>query len=114
MRIPSRASNFKGARSDVLFFGCRRENKDYIYKEELAHYLESGVVSSLLVAFSRKTSDKLYVQHLLHTSQFSLGCIRKLGTISVYLRRNTYEKNVLNTFERMVAGKKRNEQRGIL
>ncbi|CAI6003479.1 unnamed protein product [Closterium sp. NIES-65] len=38
---------------------------DYIYREELAAYEESGVLSALHVAFSRDGPSKVYVQHLL-------------------------------------------------
>ncbi|CAI7794917.1 unnamed protein product [Closterium sp. NIES-53] len=39
--------------------------QDYIYREELAAYEESGVLSALHVAFSRDGPAKVYVQHLL-------------------------------------------------
>jgi NADPH-ferrihemoprotein reductase len=47
----------------VLYFGCRREDQDYIYREELEGYLNSGAISELDVAFSRQTAAKDYVQH---------------------------------------------------
>ncbi|KAI8067575.1 cytochrome P450 [Gongronella butleri] len=49
----------------VLFFGCRRADQDYIYKEELATFQDQEVLTSLHVAFSRQnpaSADK-YVQH---------------------------------------------------
>ncbi|CAI5975021.1 unnamed protein product [Closterium sp. NIES-64] len=49
----------------LLFFGCRHRHQDYIYREELAAYEESGVLSALHVAFSRDGPSKVYVQHLL-------------------------------------------------
>ena len=51
----------------VLFFGCRREDQDFIYQEELENYAESGVITNLHVAFSRseKRSPIKYVQHAL-------------------------------------------------
>jgi len=47
----------------VLFFGCRREDQDYIYKEELETAVANGALSELNVAFSRQTAVKEYVQH---------------------------------------------------
>lgn len=54
----------------VLFFGCRREDQDYIYQDELENYVDTGVVSHLHVAFSRseKRSPIKYVQHALISS----------------------------------------------
>merc|ERR1712048_463932 len=37
----------------VLFFGCRSASHDFIYEEELKSFANDGVLSRLLVAFSR-------------------------------------------------------------
>jgi NADPH-ferrihemoprotein reductase len=47
----------------VLFFGCRREDQDYIYKEELETAVATGALSELNTAFSRQSAVKDYVQH---------------------------------------------------
>lgn len=49
----------------LLFFGCRSEKHDYIYREELEGGVQSGAISALHVAFSRDNGKKVYVQHLL-------------------------------------------------
>jgi NADPH-ferrihemoprotein reductase len=46
----------------MLFFGCQRQNKDFLYKNELTQHHEQGLVK-LFTAFSRETSQKVYVQH---------------------------------------------------
>jgi cytochrome P450/NADPH-cytochrome P450 reductase len=55
----------------VLFFGCRSMDEDFVYKSELEGYLADGVLSQLLVAFSREkcSPEKVYVQHLVQRSR---------------------------------------------
>uniref|UniRef100_M4BLU6 NADPH--hemoprotein reductase n=2 Tax=Hyaloperonospora arabidopsidis (strain Emoy2) TaxID=559515 RepID=M4BLU6_HYAAE len=49
----------------ILYFGCRRRDEDFIYKDELDGFLERGALSELHLAFSREQENKVYVQHLL-------------------------------------------------
>ncbi|KAI7883714.1 cytochrome P450 [Lichtheimia hyalospora FSU 10163] len=62
---------FQHANSDgnvgecVLFFGCRRQDQDYIYADEMQEYVNSGVIKGLHVAFSRQGQPIKYVQHQL-------------------------------------------------
>ena len=50
-------------RETVLIFGDKRREEDFLYREELESQLASGVLSSLLTAFSRDGDSKYYVQH---------------------------------------------------
>jgi len=48
----------------VLFFGCRRRDQDFLYRDLLEGWHETGAIQ-LRTAFSRETSNKVYVQHRL-------------------------------------------------
>mmetsp|Transcript_10344 Transcript_10344/g.33954 ORF Transcript_10344/g.33954 Transcript_10344/m.33954 type:complete len:651 (-) Transcript_10344:41-1993(-) len=45
-----------------FYFGCRRSDHDFIYRDELESHLASGALSTLEVAFSREGARKAYVQ----------------------------------------------------
>mmetsp|Transcript_49321 Transcript_49321/g.78022 ORF Transcript_49321/g.78022 Transcript_49321/m.78022 type:complete len:688 (-) Transcript_49321:87-2150(-) len=48
----------------ILFFGCRRENEDFLYKDELQEALQANppYLTELITAFSREQEHKVYVQ----------------------------------------------------
>mmetsp|Transcript_14456 Transcript_14456/g.27984 ORF Transcript_14456/g.27984 Transcript_14456/m.27984 type:complete len:1319 (-) Transcript_14456:159-4115(-) len=49
-----------------LYFGCRYENKDFLFKDYLQREARAGdVLGNLRCAFSRQGTEKVYVQHLL-------------------------------------------------
>lgn len=47
-----------------LFYGCRNED-DWIFKENMQDFVDEGVLTALEVAFSRQTTEKVYVTHKL-------------------------------------------------
>ena len=47
-----------------LFFGCRNHT-DYLYRDMLEAWLDTGVLTELDVAFSRLGPHKVYVQHIM-------------------------------------------------
>lgn len=51
--------------ASILYFGCRRREEDFIYRDELEKFQAQGVLTQLHLAFSREESEKVYVQHLL-------------------------------------------------
>lgn len=46
-----------------LFFGCRHEKRDFIYRDELRRFESLGVLTRLHTAFSRDQDKKMYVTH---------------------------------------------------
>lgn len=51
--------------SNILYFGCKNRNQDFIYSDELNQYEKDGILTKMYLAFSREQDQKLYVQHLL-------------------------------------------------
>ncbi len=54
------ASGTKG--KSWLFFGNQHFEYDFLYKDELANFLDCGALSKLDLAFSRDSAQKVYVQ----------------------------------------------------
>lgn len=55
----------KDAAPCVVYYGCRHPDQDYIYKDELAEFVDRKVISNLEIVYSRldSGSPKKYVQH---------------------------------------------------
>jgi len=56
----------------LLFFGCKHEQMDYIYRDEIERFQENKTLTNLYTAFSRDGPRKVYVQNLM-TEDASLG-----------------------------------------
>lgn len=57
------------AMENVLYFGCKNRDMDYIYRDELEGFKESGILTQLHIAFSREQNKKVYVQHLIQRDE---------------------------------------------
>lgn len=53
-----------------LFFGCRHETGDFIFKEQIKNWVEKGVINKLYTAFSR---DTVPVSHNIGTQSLRPG-----------------------------------------
>jgi len=77
-------SNVAGiAGTNILYFGCKNKNIDYIYEDEISDYSARKVITSLHLAFSRDQANKVYVQNLLNetdNSQKFMEIIQAGGT----------------------------------
>ncbi len=64
----------------MMFFGCRHEAKDYLYREELEAFARDGV-AELHVAFSRMQAQKVYVQDLLRERRQRVWALLQEGAV---------------------------------
>jgi NADPH-ferrihemoprotein reductase len=72
--------------SNILYFGCKRKELDYLYEDELLRYQDEGVLTALHLAFSRQDpSKKVYVQHLLKDQAKSTWNLLQNGGAYVYV-----------------------------
>ncbi|WP_319498630.1 flavodoxin domain-containing protein [uncultured Cohaesibacter sp.] len=55
----------KATGKNWLFFGDQHEKTDYLYRDELNNWKETGLLTNLSLAWSRDGMDKVYVQHLI-------------------------------------------------
>ncbi|KAK2744826.1 NADPH-cytochrome P450 reductase [Myotisia sp. PD_48] len=62
----AQAANGEKVGTTVLFYGCRKESEDFLYKDEWEEASKQlGDSFKLITAFSRESSKKVYVQHRL-------------------------------------------------
>ncbi|CAI5731945.1 unnamed protein product [Hyaloperonospora brassicae] len=69
----------------IMYFGCRRRDEDFIYKDELDGFVKSGVLSELHLAFSREQENKVYVQHLLAQNGYSTWSLIRDHDAHIYV-----------------------------
>ncbi|KAI9930562.1 hypothetical protein ASPWEDRAFT_171188 [Aspergillus wentii DTO 134E9] len=62
----------------LLFFGCRNSKEDFLYKDEFKTFQDQlGDKLKIITAFSRESSQKVYVQHRLRESAQLVGDLLK-------------------------------------
>lgn len=83
----------------VLYFGCRHPEHDFIYKDEMEEYVETGVLTELNLAFSRVQNSKVYVQHKIWENRENLWeLIQKGANLYVCGDARSMARDVQNTF----------------
>nr|XP_033777494.1 NADPH--cytochrome P450 reductase isoform X2 [Geotrypetes seraphini] len=89
----------------VLYYGCRHENEDFLYKEELTQLHKDGILTQLNVAFSRDQDYKIYVQNLLKKNKENIWKLISEDNAHIYVcgdARNM-ARDVQNAFYEIVA-----------
>ncbi|XP_058919254.1 methionine synthase reductase isoform X2 [Kogia breviceps] len=74
-----------------LFFGCRHKDRDYLFREELRHFLKCGILTHLKVSFSRdapvgeEEAPAKYVQDSIqrHSKQVARVLLQENGRVYV-------------------------------
>ena len=68
-----------------LFFGCRKRDSDFIYRDDISRFKESGIIKESFVALSRDPSqEKQYVQDLMRTKRdIILSVLEQNGNIYI-------------------------------
>jgi NADPH-ferrihemoprotein reductase len=69
----------------TLYFGCKGNKWDNLYKEELAQHQANGILKDYYVAFSREQEKKVYVQDLIQKNgeQMSQLLFEQNGTLYI-------------------------------
>ena len=64
-KVLQTATGASSTMKNVLYFGCKKSTEDFIYADELKAFETSGTLTKLHLAFSRESTEKVYVQHLI-------------------------------------------------
>ena len=64
----------------LLFFGCRHEQQDFIYSDELKAFASTGV-TELHLAFSRMQLEKVYVQDAVRKAKDRVWSLIENGAV---------------------------------
>ncbi|XP_054434315.1 methionine synthase reductase [Pteronotus mesoamericanus] len=94
-----------------LFFGCRHQDRDYLFREELRHFQKHGILTHLKVSFSRdapvreEEAPVKYVQDniQLHSKQVARLLLRENGCIYVCGDAKNMAKDVNDTLVEIIS-----------
>lgn len=94
-----------------LFFGCRHQDRDYLFREELHHFHRRGILTHLEVCFSRDTpavGEEAPVKYVhdslrLHSQQVAGLLLRERGHIYVCGDAKNMAKDVNDTLAEIIS-----------
>ncbi|KAF9360965.1 NADPH-dependent diflavin oxidoreductase 1 [Mortierella sp. NVP85] len=94
----------QGATENVLFFGCRKRDMDYHYREEWEQLEREGRLK-VFAACSRDQEDKVYVQHLIEQQAPLVWKVldTQKGTILLSGSSNRMPTDVMRALHRVIA-----------
>ncbi|SLM40277.1 nadph-cytochrome p450 reductase [Lasallia pustulata] len=70
----------------ILFYGCRRQSEDFLYKDEWDTYAQAlGPIFQLITAFSREQAEKVYVQQRLRENAKEVNDLLQNQTANFYV-----------------------------
>lgn len=94
---------------NVLYFGCRARETDFLYREELEAAQNEGTLTSLQVAFSREQAEKVYVQDLIRrpeNASYLCKLIVEQGAFVFVCGATAMGQSVLEAFAEILAAEK--------
>src|SRR3546814_390722 len=74
---------------NILFFGCKNRELDFIYRDELEQFQDDGTLTTTHLAFSREQSHKVYVQHLMRNPDIGAHLAHLLFEEGAQARKST-------------------------
>lgn len=73
----------------AFFFGCRHQQKDFLYAEQWKSYQQDGTLQIFEPAFSRDQDHKVYVQHRIKANAKALWNLICAGAV-IYVSGYTF------------------------
>lgn len=70
---------------NVLYFGCKKRELDFIYADELEAFKKAKTLTKMHLAFSREQEKKVYVQHLLAENAKETWKLMEKGGAYIYV-----------------------------
>jgi NADPH-ferrihemoprotein reductase len=90
---------------NILYFGCKNREQDFIYADELEQYQKDGTLTQLHLAFSRENKEKkVYVQHILSSNATETWSLINSSHAYVYVCGGVkMGQDVSDVFRRMIS-----------
>lgn len=88
-----------------LFFGGRNAGSDFLYRDEMNYFHQSGLLTKMDLAFSRDQSEKKYVQHAMlgNSTEFFRWMDKEEAVVYLCGNKRTMGEDVKKTIKEIVA-----------